>query len=110
MISLRQTWRSLRALVAPLHDGRALLFIVLCLGGTAAYDAAMAQTVAQFMLPAGAYAAFLVIICRYVFPQIDLKRAVEEALAGNTAGGLMVLAIALYMGLGFLALALWMRA
>lgn len=100
----------LRAFIAPLHDSRALIFIVLCLGGTSFYDPVMARTIGQFMLPAGAYAAFLVIISRYVFPQIDLRRAVEEALRGNVAAGLMVLAIALYMALGFLALALWMRA
>lgn len=108
---LAQFWARFRAHIAPFHDKRALIFIALCLGGTWLFDPVMAKTIGQFMLPAGAFAAFLVIISRYLFPQISLGMAVQQAAEEKSvAAGLLVLAVSLFMSFGFLALALWMRA
>lgn len=73
-------------------------------------DPAMLKTLLQWLLFGPVLAGVAIIISRLVFPQIELNRHVDAALKGNTASGLIVAAIIVFVGLLVMSLAGWSRA
>lgn len=74
-------------------------------------DAAMARTLLQWSLYALVLAGLAIVISRVVFPQINLGQMVREAVdENNTAAGLIVGAIVLFVGMVMLALVIWSKA
>lgn len=73
-------------------------------------DAALVKTLLQWLLFGPVLAGVAIIISRLVFPQIELNRHADEALRGNTASGLIVAAIVIFVGLLVMSLAGWSRA
>ena len=76
-----------------------------------AIDPALATTLLQWGLFGLVLAGVAIIISRLVFPQIQLTALVESAHGEkNTAAGLVVSAIILFVGLVMLSLVLWAKA
>lgn len=74
-------------------------------------DAAMAQTLFQWTIFGVVLAGAAVIISRLVFPQIGLTDLVESAKTeNNTAAGIIVAAIILFVGIVMMSLVLWAKA
>lgn len=98
--------------VAPFFDKTALMLWAVSLGLLLLIDPVMVKTLVQWTLFFLTLAGIVVVISRLAFPMINLRNFVQEAYRGNgnTAAGLVVLAIALFMGLTLLSLVLWAKA
>lgn len=74
-------------------------------------DAAMAKTLFQWTIFGIVLAGASVIISRLVFPQIRLTSLVDSAHTDkNTAAGIIVAAIILFVGIVMMSLVLWAKA
>lgn len=94
-----------------MFDKSAWMLITPAIVGIYLLDAALARTLATWMLFALVIAGAAVIISRIIFPQIDLNtllRQVQEK--NNTGAGIVVAAVILFVGLVMLALVLWAKA
>lgn len=73
-------------------------------------DAAMMQTIVQWLLVAPILAGLTIIVTRLIFPQVSLSWLVAEVDQGNTAAGILAAALVLCVGIVFIGIALWARA
>ena len=103
--------QALKARVAPFYDPTAWILIIICAGGVWLFDPVLARTILQWVLLFGLFAGVAVIISQHIFPQIDLTAHVKAALEqANTAAGMVVLGICLFMSFLVLALTIWGKA
>jgi len=97
--------------LGALADKSAWLLMAPAFAALYVIDPAMATTLAQWTVFGVVLAGAAVIISRIVFPQIkltDLVTAAHEG--GNTAAGMIVAAIVVFVGIVMLALVLWAKA
>lgn len=74
-------------------------------------DASLGRTLLTWSAFGVAIAGVSVIISRIIFPQIDLSALVRQVSdRQNTAAGIVVAAIILFVGLVMLALVMWAKA
>lgn len=96
---------------AAMFDKSAWMLITPAIIGIYVLDAALARTMLTWMLFALVIAGAAVIISRIIFPQINLSALLRQVNdKSNTAAGIVVAALILFVGLVMLALVLWAKA
>lgn len=97
--------------LGALADKSAWLLMAPAIAALYAIDPAMVMTLLQWTLFGSVLAGAAVMISRIVFPQINLTEMVKDAKdENNTAAGLVVAAVVLFVGLLMLALVIWAKA
>lgn len=73
-------------------------------------DAALFQTIVEWLIVAPLVTGLAIILSRIVFPQIDLGLLVDEVILENKAAAIVVAGLMTFCGLLITALMLWARA
>ena len=97
--------------LGALADKSAWLLMAPAIAALYVIDPAMVMTLLQWTLFGSVLAGAAVMISRIVFPQIKLTELVKDAQdENNTAAGLIVAAVVLFVGILILALVIWAKA
>lgn len=100
----------LRKRLTPFMDLTAWVLLLVSLFPLWLIDSAMVATLVQWAVFGLALAGVSVVICRIILPQVSLSDWLELARGGNTAAGLVVVAVSLTLSITFLAMILWAKA
>jgi hypothetical protein len=103
-------WVRVRLHVLPFIDPTVLLLLAIGVLLPWFIDPVMAKTLLQWAMFLFAVAAFCAIICMLLFRRIRFDEWIDEARKGNPIAGHIFLAMAIFMGLVFVAAALYVRA
>lgn len=96
--------------LAPFMDLTAIVLLAVSVIPLWLIDAAMLKTLLQWSGFVFSFAAISVVISRIVMPQVDLSEWVTRAKDGNLAAGLVVLAVAHFLGFILVGMVLWSRS
>lgn len=97
--------------LGAVFDASAWLLMAPALAALYAVDPAMAKTLVEWTIFGAVLSGAAVIISRIVFPQIKLTELVEDAKnENNTAAGIIVGSVVVFVGVLILALVLWAKA
>lgn len=111
MSILTNFWIRLKKRLAPFVDMTAWVLVLVSLIPLWIIDNATALTLIQWTAYGLALAGISVVICRVVFPQIDLKVYLREAKdAENIAAAIVVLGVCIFLSFVLLSLTLWAKA
>jgi uncharacterized membrane protein (UPF0182 family) len=103
-------YRSLSRRLCAVFDKSALILMLPTAAALFFIDPPMIKTLLQWVLYAPFLVGVAIIVCRIVFPQIELTKLIRGAENGNTAAGLVASSIIVFVAVIVVALVSWAKA